>query len=571
MTHELDLILAEVKYWIGRGDINTALLTLRSWVSKLACDHRLIGRVWGSAELDALCLDIGERALSQKGLVRRDPADSVFVGSEFYKTGGHTTLVEEYIRALPDRTTRILVTDPANCADHDSIIARLGTVCSDIRFSPVTASLADKLNWLIGELQSSAAAATYFVHHPDDPIAVACMNKSLCTWRAFVHHVDHTFTLGTFVDVEAHLDFRRPGFANCREHLGIRNNVIVPLTVPDRGPSHGPARSAGSGSKLTTCTSGDGKFEIPYAFQLVQCIPDWLEATGGRHIHIGGLSPETVEALQAKLVQQRIAMERFLWLPRVESLWQALLDNEVDIYIDSFPVCGCTALVEAMGAGIPVAVHRSYVHRLLSGETGTYEGAFVWSSRQELSDWLRSVDDQQLQVHRIAARQYYLDNHLPASVGPMLPGVTRTFTNRETATHPLHRTDGLRAFLDCFPTPARFSNSMCFGDMLRLVALVEAMDLPEKPFVTMLSRQVAPATVERYQRYRRELKRRLDMVAMIQQIYPVLNNGELDRERFSRLLFSLCQLAANKRQPLAATLIRRLRNLYHTLSIPSVD
>ena len=105
MTNEVDLIQKNIHCHLSLGDLPSALDELQKWINALLSDGRIMGNVFGSLELDQLCLKIGESALNLKSPsaqsdLSQSQVDIVFVASEFYMTGGHTALVEDYIKAL---------------------------------------------------------------------------------------------------------------------------------------------------------------------------------------------------------------------------------------------------------------------------------------------------------------------------------------------------------------------------------------------------------------------------------------------------------------------------------------
>ncbi len=126
MTNEVDLIQEKIQRHLSNNDLTSALHELRTWIDALLSDVRIMGSVFGSREIDQLCIQIGELASNQRTpLAEQDASqpsvDYVIIASELYITGGHTALIEDYLKALPQKTSRILITDPDNTVDRNSI------------------------------------------------------------------------------------------------------------------------------------------------------------------------------------------------------------------------------------------------------------------------------------------------------------------------------------------------------------------------------------------------------------------------------------------------------------------
>lgn len=200
------------------------------------------------------------------------------------------------------------------------------------------------------------------------------------------------------------------GYHHCRDELGI-DNIFIPLTIEDKG-----ARIAGQSfmrdGVLTTCTAArSNKIEIPYFVNYLDMVPKLLKATNGKHVHIGRLTPWALFRIRRGLRRLDISADRFVYIPWVPSVWTALHEHHVDMYIASFPYGGGLTLIEAMGAGVPVVLHRHIFSRVLSGIDIGYPGVFSWREPPELLDICSKVTAEKLQQHSLLARKHYMQYH----------------------------------------------------------------------------------------------------------------------------------------------------------------
>jgi len=202
------------------------------------------------------------------------------------------------------------------------------------------------------------------------------------------------------------------GFHCCRGDLGIQGNRYLPLVVADQGVRSPSSRFIRPDNTLLTCTAANfNKIEVPYFIRYADVIPALLLATGGRHLHIGRLRPTTLRQIRQGLRKRGLPDSAFQYVPYVTSVWRALLEHGVDIYVASFPHGGGRTLIEAMGAGIPVAIHSHSASRLLGAFDLAYRGAMVWRIPEELFEQINAATTETLFRHSHLARTHYEEFH----------------------------------------------------------------------------------------------------------------------------------------------------------------
>jgi len=201
------------------------------------------------------------------------------------------------------------------------------------------------------------------------------------------------------------------GFHCCRGDLRIQGNRYLPLVVADQGVRSPSSRFRPDNTLLTCTVANFNKIEVPYFVRYADVIPALLHATGGRHLHIGQLRPATLRQIRQGLRKRGIPDSAFQYVPYVMSVWRALLEHGVDIYVASFPHGGGRTLIEAMGAGIPVAIHSHCASRLLGAFDLAYPGAMVWRIPEELFEQINAADVETLSLHSSLARARYEEFH----------------------------------------------------------------------------------------------------------------------------------------------------------------
>ncbi len=403
---------------ISAGFLEKALNSLVEFAEALVAEPRIVASVFGSRRLDAFCQTIGAKCLQSfapdLGTTNEHGSTIAIVVTEVYRSGGHTAVIKDLITAYQNKGFQLLVLvvdtfQTANQVEISSVLA--GT---PIIFAPKELGTFERVIWLQKQIIAARPKRTFLFSHMQDAVSIAASQPELPTKISFFHQSDHRFSLGIFLPHVQHIDFRESGLENCRYTLGLDNNWLVPLINADLSDISSSRQFYSSGA-LRTCTTGSYKFDYPYAFSLSEdVIPDIIAATGGSHLHIGPLADRSLSIIRARLKERKIPQERFIVVELVNSLWCALADFDVDVYIDSFPVCGCRSVVEAMGAGIPVVVHENYKSRLLSNKDLVYKESFCWREPEELYRYLVKLDSEQLKRQSHLAREHYELRHSPA-------------------------------------------------------------------------------------------------------------------------------------------------------------
>ena len=322
---------------------------------------------------------------------------------------------------MPEHEHFVLLTDILANPHRDAPEARLAPLGAHIESAPAGSQL-EKLKWLLLRLNELAPEKIFWLNHHQDAVAISAAQSIVPGEKYFVHHGDHQLSLGIHVPCLRHVDLHNLGFHNCRDVLGISTNVYWPLVCDDFGQRPETARFLESGA-LRTCTSGSGnKFELPYLHDYSEVICRVLLATQGEHLHIGYLSAEYLERVHTQLAKKGIGKERFVHVPWVPSVWRTLIDQNVDLYLSSWPLGGGKALIEAMGAGIPTLLHVNYRSRFHGGFDLAYEGALTWRTPEELCQNLSFLDLETLLSHSRMARAHFENHHTPQILKSLLTG-----------------------------------------------------------------------------------------------------------------------------------------------------
>ena len=368
----------------------------------------------------------------------------VYLATELYSTGGHTAVIADYIAAQPGKKHRILITDFNEQCDREAIATRFAHLPVEIRWGPSTRRV-EAMHWVLEEFHRCPGARTFlFNHHIDSASIAAATAASKTTDLYYCHHADHHLALGVHMEGATHIDLSPFSFHHCRDDLGVRENIYIPLTADISAPP-----SPGYPSLIkTACCGSPTKFNQPYAYSYFELLPSIISASGGSHTHIGFLDDQTLEQITGALEKEKIDPTRFIYVPHTPCLWKALQDHEISLYITSFPITGYKAGIEVMAAGIPVLVHDHYSHEQITCRDMLYPGALTWRTPKELIATLKNLTPELLADHRPRSRAHFDSEHSPARLAEILNSPTLQTSVSVPASRQPFTPDLLRTFLD---------------------------------------------------------------------------------------------------------------------------
>lgn len=396
------------------------------YVSKIVeiiiTDPLCTAKVFASKELDALCQSIG--AKNFRHVPKREISPSTdkdtrkkigYILSRGQNSGGHLLLMKNYIKAQPNCDHRIFITGVGGTTDLKYLEKTFDANNNVSIFVCPEKVSQRRLTWLQEKLVSSNLDYVYLLNHHHDSVAVAAIVPEMNLDGAFIHHADHHLCLGVHLTHLDHIDFHPMGYHHCRSELGI-DNKYIPLSVEDQGGKQDDFGADHNKTLITATVARSNKVEIPYHISYLDLVPDILNKTGGRHVHIGKLSYLAVRQIRKKMKSLALPEDRFVYIKWTPNVWKCLQENKVDIYISSFPYAAGLTLIEVMGAGIPVIMHRHVYSRILSGIELAYPEAFSWAYPQELLDYLGDINSERLNEEKTLSRQRYDEYHHPKAL-----------------------------------------------------------------------------------------------------------------------------------------------------------
>jgi hypothetical protein len=279
---------------------------------------------------------------------------TLHVLTEAYAVGGHTRLVQRWIDVMEeDRHAVVLVRqrsdlDPAWLipAGRDVPLLDLEQVSGAGRCRKVT---------LLAELFKAARRVVLHIH-PDDACTVAAVHRVPGADVRFLNHADHVAWLGAGMPA-AVLNLRERGTHLAVHRRGIKETacdvIPLPITAPVSVGRREARASLGIGDQevmLLTIASGYKYLPIE-GRSLLDVLVRILERPEMRLVAVGpGPDHPLFSQLESRFPGRVHSMEP---IPRPD-LYRAA----ADIYLDSYPFCSPTSMLESAAIGTPVIAYQ---------------------------------------------------------------------------------------------------------------------------------------------------------------------------------------------------------------------
>lgn len=413
----IEFLSAKIERSLNIGNIDYSLSLIHGFVERVITEPVCVAQIFSSFELDQFCLRIGRQNLAKLQLSKdnqfsnaKKSSTVVYIVSRLQRSGGHSRLVQDFIRAQPKKKHLILSTEIGGPSDVEFYSKNFAKYKNVQFLRDAGGNFEARLKWLQSTILTILPEHVYLFNHHQDSVAAAALVPELNIAGSFCHHGDHHLCLGVHLNHLTHIDIHPMGFHHCRDKLGV-NNRYLPLTFEDKGHKTVDTDFMHSGGLVTATAAGWNKIEIPYYVSYLDVIPRLIETTGGRHLHIGKLTPWALLRIHGQMKKLGVAKDRFVYVEWTSSVWKALQEHKVDIYIASFPYGAGLTLIEAMGAGVPVIMHEHMYARVLSGLELAYPEAYSWSDPSDLIGYIKTLTPSQLMLERSLSREQYEKFH----------------------------------------------------------------------------------------------------------------------------------------------------------------
>jgi cyclopropane fatty-acyl-phospholipid synthase-like methyltransferase len=323
-------------------------LLLCSYLAKAASLYHS-GRYISEVAEQALCR-IAARYPSPPGVIQ--PGSFLHVMTQAADAGGHTRVVERWVAFAPDDEMHAVVMTgqsdfPVPDAISRAVSGKHGEVTLLQHRDPVQRALA------LRNLASGFHCIVLHAHMYDVVPVLAFGTEAFTRPVILFNHADFLFWLGVSVS-DLVLDISTRGQEITRTKRGITDSVILPVPIPcpDRTMTKAEARqSAGlpQEKKIILSIGSAFKYTADSRFDFAAAACSLVEGRDNRLFIVIGPDQSTPAWQSAfERTQGKVIALGKIPRTRLDAYYRS-----ADLYLESFPIGGGTAMLEAIAFGIP--------------------------------------------------------------------------------------------------------------------------------------------------------------------------------------------------------------------------
>ncbi len=354
LTYENPALTQELRGASSVDTIEAALDKISRLVPTFAAPE-IRGRQMFSPSLDAAIPELVRKLRLADVPGTKSNENVCIVATRFYPTGGHSKVAADIARIVGRASVSIVLTDIYRQLRHTQLMN------GPESFGPFQArslqiltapTMIEKIIELYMALAAIRPTRIFLIQNHMDLTAVA----GVWPFRdivEFVHHADHLPTLGATLPFSAHVDLTY----TC--HLACRAQGLQPtwagMTVENAGAGVPASPPASPPRRIATCGSVN-KYRQPGRYRWVDFAVAALESNQAEFLHIGPVDAAFEADIGAGLTAANVDPARYKFLGAMPDLRQALIDQQVDAYLASYPESGGKAALEAMAAGVAPVV-----------------------------------------------------------------------------------------------------------------------------------------------------------------------------------------------------------------------
>lgn len=387
---------------INEKKLTEACDRISTLIAAIANSNNFVGKALTSKSYDDKIIEIAKLIAENDENINTNINDCeknkiCIIVTELYKTGGHT----EIAKLIKDIFPSAIVIATNYFGKFRDIEKPVNLIKGMPDLALPACSALEKIQTLTKFLRNFNGRTILISHHHDVVALISAINST--QKPIFIFHSDHRVSLGHTMENFTHVALVPETKKNALKYEGF---YTACQSVRDYG-----SKKLNDINSLKTCTIGGGeKFYWEGDLTLPKIISNSiLNNLSIQHYHIGPLNPEQLNSIRHELQILGIDFSRFIHIQSVNSLWNYILNSEINMVIGSAPIHGTRSSIEIMGAGVPYLPFSGNIGHADMDQFFYPDYIEKWASLDELTRKINKIKSNAQQYSQ-SMRSHYESN-----------------------------------------------------------------------------------------------------------------------------------------------------------------
>ncbi len=267
----------------------------------------------------------------------------------------------------------------------------------------------DKLEWLIKTYYKLSPYRTYYYDSHKDFFPFATMDRRCENICLFSY--DHGYVSGLSspniknIIAKRIIDYNllRKKFGNKVIYIPAWNEATI-----DIDKKYIPFNEH---EKLITACGAARFYKLESAGNVtyISLIVGLLKKTGGKHIHFGPIPDDKKIEIYNLLEKNNITKDSFIHIEWADNPPKLLLENNVDLFIEPFPIVSYKITMDMLMNGIPIISYDGY--NRMSKVDFIYEDCIKWTDEENFYKKITEINEETLLYHSKKSKEYFYSTH----------------------------------------------------------------------------------------------------------------------------------------------------------------
>ena len=362
--------------------------------------------------IDSFCESIGFVNAVHNGLTISNPLQKnenniLIINHDLISKGGGIYFeIKDIINIYPKKQVYLLLTNINSVDDMNKDIVFELKKFKNLKLIFGQKNTNNKLKRLTKHIMEIRPAKIYHYCMHDNTFASALI-QSMYSKNICVFSYDHGLSLALDnTSYDTYITKRPMDYEILTKTYGSKV-IYIPCWNEDKSGEKSYTQFKNHTNIITAC--GAARYYKLKGAGYINLIVDLLSKTNGKHFHYGPIEENELKTIQNKLVEKNIDKNKFIHIPWADNIAQSIIENDIDIFIEPFPVVSYKLTLDILSAGIPVFIHNAKTR--MSITDFIYKNSLKWNNKEDFIEILSTIDAETLLLHSKFSREYYTNNH----------------------------------------------------------------------------------------------------------------------------------------------------------------